>query len=117
LREGFNKPNIVLGPEALLRYNKNNLPQLSVGARALCKHAHRSSEGFWGTPRGTEVAKNQHALKQLQRVTEQCVWLNIHSLPRDEYIIEVRVEAGYGLRWTIDGTFRGFLEPQIPDGH
>lgn len=34
---------------------------LSVGARALCKHAHRSSEGYWGEPRGTEQVKNQHA--------------------------------------------------------
>lgn len=25
-----------------------NPPRLTVGARAWCKHGHRSSEGFWG---------------------------------------------------------------------
>lgn len=54
LKKGFNKPNIVLGPEELRRYHAKNLPQLSVGARAWQKHAHRSSEGWWGEPRGTE---------------------------------------------------------------
>lgn len=34
---------------------------LSVGARALCKHAHRSSEGYWGEPKGSESLKNEHA--------------------------------------------------------
>jgi hypothetical protein len=59
--QGFSKPNIVLGPEELLRYNNKNLPQLSVGARAWCKHAPRSSEGYWGSPRGTELQKNEQA--------------------------------------------------------
>ena len=34
---------------------------LSVGARALCKHAHRSSEGYWGEAKGSESEKNEHA--------------------------------------------------------
>ena len=55
LKEGFNKPNTILTPEELMRYKKLNPSKLSVGARALCKHAHRSSEGFWGEPRGTEI--------------------------------------------------------------
>ena len=111
LQKGFNKPNIPLGPEEMMRYNNKNLPQLSVGARALCKHANRSSEGFWGEPRGTELQKNIHAKFYLNKILENCIWINIHSLPRDEYIIECRLEEGYGIRWTIDGTFRGFLEP------
>ena len=33
-------------------------------------------------------------------------------------VLEVRHEEGYGLRWLSDGSeFRGFLEPQMKDGH
>ena len=33
-------------------------------------------------------------------------------------VIEVRCVEGYGARWSHDGSaFRGFLEPQIEDGH
>lgn len=64
LKEGFNKPNTVLSPEELLRFKKLVPSKLSVGARALCKHAPRSSEGFWGEPRGTETQKNEHARKK-----------------------------------------------------
>eukprot|EP00965_Chrysotila_dentata_P043473 1444886-Pleurochrysis_carterae.AAC.1 len=39
--------------------------RLSVGARALSKHAHRSAEGYWGECSGNEHAKNRHALAVL----------------------------------------------------
>jgi hypothetical protein len=45
------------------------------------------------------------------------VWVNAHILPHSEHIIECRVEKGYGIRWTIKGDFRGFLEPQMEGGH
>jgi len=38
-------------------------------------------------------------------------------LPGDLPIIEIRVKEGYGMRWQLDGFFRGFLEPQMPNGH
>lgn len=39
-------------------------------------------------------------------------------LQQDIYVIEARVIEGYGVRWTADGKqFRGFLEPQMLDGH
>ena len=39
-------------------------------------------------------------------------------LPGDVEILEVRHVDGYGARWTADGSFfRGFLEPQMEDGH
>lgn len=91
--------------------------KLTVGARALCKHANRSSEGFWGEPRGTEFAKNSHAEEICKRILKDACWINIHSLPKEEYVIEVRLGVAYGIRWTISGAFRGFLEPQMPDGH
>lgn len=58
MQHGFNRPNTVLSQVELIRLKNVNLPMLSVGARALCKHAHRSSEGYWGEPRGTEQVKN-----------------------------------------------------------
>ena len=39
-------------------------------------------------------------------------------LQQDIFVIEARGPEGYGARWTADGTqFRGFLEPQMVDGH
>lgn len=32
-----------------------------------------------------------------------CVWMNVHTLPHSDYTVELRVEAGYGIRWTVDG--------------
>ena len=48
---------------------------------------------------------------------EECVWINTHIMVHTEKIIEFRVKEGYGLRWTLDGEFRGFLEPQMAGGH
>jgi hypothetical protein len=53
----------------------------------------------------------------LNKFLKECVWINIHGLPHDIPIIELRVDLGYGIRWRIDGVFRGFLEPQMDDGH
>jgi len=35
--------------------------KLSVGARALAKHAHRDSNNFWGELKGSEAKKNEMA--------------------------------------------------------
>jgi hypothetical protein len=43
------------------RRRLNPPSRLTVGARGLTKHAHRSSEGFWGENRGTELQKNDNA--------------------------------------------------------
>lgn len=50
---------IFQGDEELKRLK--NPPRLTVGARAWCKHGHRSSEGFWGQVKGTEIEKNEAA--------------------------------------------------------
>ncbi|ELU15712.1 hypothetical protein CAPTEDRAFT_201130 [Capitella teleta] len=44
---------------------------------------------------------------------------NLKITPQhDQRILEVRQENGYGARWSADGRhFRGFLEPQMVDGH
>ena len=92
--------------------------KLMVGARALSKHCHRSSDCWWGNSLGTENNKNEHAVNILQKVFVDISWINIHILPHDVIVLEVRCSQGYGLRWSHDGNFfRGFLEPNMVDGH
>ncbi|KAI9245078.1 hypothetical protein BDA99DRAFT_543771 [Phascolomyces articulosus] len=97
--------------------------QLSVGAKALSKHWHRDrEEQFWGVCTGTETKKNEHANQILIKILSDPVWINLHSLPHDRTVYEIRQSQGYGVRWTIDEKggawdFRGFLEPQMEDGH
>jgi hypothetical protein len=47
----------------------------------------------------------------------ECIWINIHKMLQSEVIVECRVAQGYGIRWASNGTFRGFLEPQMEQGH
>jgi hypothetical protein len=116
VKEAFEKPHTTyVAPEKLKRGHKPS--KLTVGARALAKHSHRSSEGFWGTSKGSEDFKNKQAAGIIERILKNCVWINVHTLPHAEYVIEIRVEAGYGARWTLSGEFRGFLEPQMEGGH
>ena len=93
--------------------------KLTVGARALTKHSHRSiTDNFWPDQNGKEQEKNDKANKILEKILNECVWINIHGLPHDVGIIEIRVEKGYGMRWEINNNFfRGFLEPQMENGH
>jgi len=67
-------------------------------------------------------------------------WINLHSMVHDTRVFEIRNSEGYGARWEIQDsntpssqsqdtissyasddkpktTFRGFLEPQMKDGH
>ncbi|XP_005104583.3 uncharacterized protein LOC101864002 [Aplysia californica] len=97
----------------------NEKSELSVGARALSKHFHRDqSSSWWGDCSGTDAVKNRHALELCTKVLDNAVWINIHWLPHDVFIIEARQAQGYGVRWSADASmFRGFLEPQMVDGH
>ena len=67
--------------------------------------------------RGSEDKKNSDANMKLDEILDDCVWINVHVITHSEIIIECRIEKGYGMRWTGKGTFRGFLEPQMADGH
>ena len=104
--------------ESFKRKHKPNA-ELSCGARALSKHCHRDSTSqWWGTSTGSESNKNEHANQVLEKILLDAVWINIHLLPHDIKVLEVRNELGYGARWSSDGNmFRGFLEPQMNDGH
>ncbi|XP_011091624.1 uncharacterized protein LOC105172005 isoform X1 [Sesamum indicum] len=91
---------------------------LTNGARALAKHANRSSEGYWGAPRGNDSEKNKHAMDVIIRLLTQCSWMNMHIVPPHGIVFEIRNDDGYGARWSGDGTkFIGFLEPYTVDGH
>jgi hypothetical protein len=91
---------------------------LTVGARAYLKHCHRGADAWWGTDVGSEHDKNQRATALLHKLLRDAIWVNVHMLPGDEWVVEIRVAEGYGARWTADGLkFRGFLEPPMPDGH
>ena len=69
----------------------NEKSMLTVGARALSKHFHRcQTSSWWGDCKGTESKKNQHALDVLKKIVKDCVWINIHGLPHDVKIIELR---------------------------
>eukprot|EP01022_Parablepharisma_sp_SALTPOND_P008381 TRINITY_DN135825_c0_g1_i1.p3 TRINITY_DN135825_c0_g1~~TRINITY_DN135825_c0_g1_i1.p3 ORF type:complete len:297 (-),score=32.02 TRINITY_DN135825_c0_g1_i1:5049-5864(-) len=87
LEEKFNKPHIVLSEEELKK--KKSIPKLSVGGKALSKHAHRSSEGFWGEAKGPELEKNAQAAEILDKILKGATWINIHGLPHNEFILEV----------------------------
>ena len=93
LLDNFNSPNSILSNlKVLLLQMVNtvaedeakrikNPSKLTVGARALTKHAHRSSEGFWGSPKGTEIEKNEVANNIANLIVNECVWINVHILP------------------------------------
>jgi len=91
---------------------------LSTGARALSKHSHRSTEGWWGNVKGNDAQKNENADKVINKLLLDASWINVHQLPHDVYVFEIRTNEGYGARWTADGNFfRGFVEPMMEDGH
>ncbi|CAL8992769.1 unnamed protein product [Prunus brigantina] len=91
---------------------------LTHGARALAKHAHRSSSKYWGTLDGSDSNKNRLALDVISRLMTHCCWLNVHSVQPHGAVFEIRVAEGYGARWSEDGSkFIGFLEPYMEDGH
>lgn len=93
---------------------------LTVGGRALCKHAVRGKEGWWGGCGGTEADKNDRAEKAVLRVLAGATWVNLHVFGGggEDGVFEVREGSGYGARWSTNGAaFRGFLEPHMEDGH
>jgi hypothetical protein len=121
-----------------------NKAGLTAGARAWSKHFHRSSdsddlslaegkegasknEGWWGVPHGPVAVINAKALSLFHRVMDGATWRNLHWLPHEVLVYEVRVPEGYGMRWSQDQKggsneenpwiFRGFVEPMMDHGH
>jgi len=133
IKDGFG--DVVLGsdpskgPMILNVLGKN----LSVGSRALAKHAHRSSESFWGNASGPQEQQNSRGIEVLGRLLRRVAWWNWHVLPGGFVVFEVRTPEGYGARWGAnqdpDGRgpggygdlfenikFVGFVEPHSKEG-
>jgi hypothetical protein len=85
---------------------------LTVAARALTKHVHRSPGAFWGTVGGTVVDKNAAARAVLARILDEQTWWNVFGHFQHEVAYEARAPSGHGARWVQGGAeFIGFLEP------
>ncbi|XP_022722435.1 uncharacterized protein LOC111279695 isoform X2 [Durio zibethinus] len=91
---------------------------LTHGARALAKHADRSSNKYWGNLNGSDSNKNNLAMGVITDLITNSSWLNVYIVQPHGAVFEIRVDEGYGARWSKDGTkFIGFLEPYMDDGH
>eukprot|EP00041_Stephanoeca_diplocostata_P004921 m.53516 g.53516 ORF g.53516 m.53516 type:complete len:61 (+) comp15448_c0_seq6:911-1093(+) len=54
----------------------------------------------------------------MNKIMSDVAWCNIFFLDDNTNLLEVRNSLGYGMRWLADGSeFRGFVEPQVEDGH
>ena len=95
---------------ATARFNPHD--ELTVAARALAKHAHRSPDRFWGEVSGPTAVRNAQAIEVLTRVLTGRTWWNVFGHFAHDTVFEARLPTGHGARWGHDGTeFIGFLEP------
>lgn len=86
--------------------------QLSVAARALAKHAHRSPDRFWGEVSGPTAVRNAQAVEVVSRILAGRTWWNVFGHFAHDTVFEARLPTGHGARWGHDGSeFIGFLEP------
>ena len=91
---------------------QNPADGLTVAARALTKHVHRSPGAFWGSVGGTVADKNAAARTVLERILDEQTWWNVFGHFQHEVVYEARVPSGHGARWGQGGAeFIGFLEP------
>jgi len=102
--------------------------------------------GWWGTPSGPVSIINERSLLLFWKVMTEATWRNLHWLPHFVLAYEVRVQDGYGMRWSQDQNgllenvgsgpgdvkvlkekeeelkqrkwvFRGCVEPMMENGH
>ncbi|RXI00828.1 hypothetical protein DVH24_001062 [Malus domestica] len=103
--EALPPPKSTLLSSFMLPYKLNvEHSTLTHGARALAKHAERSSSKYWGTIDGNDSNKNRLALDVISRLMTHCCWLNVHIVQPHGAIFEIRVAEGYGARWSSDGS-------------
>ena len=72
-----------------------------------------------GKKKMKKKTKNREAMLVLQKLLNHSIWYNIHQLPHDIIVFEVRISQGYGFRYEVypNKQFRGFLEYHQIDGH
>ncbi|MEK7484608.1 MAG: hypothetical protein AABZ60_09800 [Planctomycetota bacterium] len=89
---------------------------LTVGARALTKHVHRSPDQFWGEIKGSTEEKNKLSLHKISTILDQTTWWNIFGHYKHDIVFEARVPEGQGARWGHGGSeLIGFLEPFLSE--
>ena len=92
------------------RFNPHN--ELTLAARALAKHAHRSPDRFWGEVSGPTTVRKARAVELLTRILAGRTWWNVFGHFAHDTVFEARLPTGHGARWGHDGSeFIGFLEP------
>ena len=85
---------------------------LSVGARALAKHAARHPDPWWGEVTGSTQQKSAAADEVIQRILGEPTWWNVFEHYAHGIVFEARCPSGHGVRWGHDGSkLIGFLEP------
>jgi hypothetical protein len=114
-------PASVTGPDALppprarllaAAERQHGANDLTVAARALSKHVHRSPGAFWGEVRGPVAQQNVAARLVIDQLLDHATWWNVFGHFAHELVYEVRVPSGHGARWgRLGDTFIGFLEP------
>ncbi len=88
---------------------------LTVAARALAKHAGRSTDRFWGSPRGPVAEQNVAAAGVVAKILAERTWWNVFGHYAHDVVFEARLPSGHGVRWADGGaSFVGFLEPFLP---
>ncbi len=63
------------------RHSERGSVFLTVGARAFSKHCLRSTDGWWGSHKGSDPEKNKRANEILLKLLRDSIWLNAHLLP------------------------------------
>ena len=86
--DNFLPPDINL---LINKFQEKNNPKsiLTVGARALCKHCHRSiSDPFWPNQTGKEKEKNENGINMLNLFLNNCI-LIVFGLIFMDYLIKL----------------------------
>lgn len=111
--------DIIFSKEELLRMfnltyqklNRQSQTNISLGGRAVSKHYDRKKDPFWFC-KGTEQERNNKANEIFFNLLDECIWINVHFLPNQNKVLEIRNRLGYGMRWNYAGNFRGLIEPE-----
>ena len=86
---------------------------------------------YWLQFSDTKIDRWQGSESELNYLAEQLLtqgllqgvaWRNVHALPHQIYVFELRNVDGYGARWVVQDAgrtvvFRGLLEPPMVQGH
>lgn len=82
--------------------------------KQLDKHNGRKDNEFWPNLKGNSKQKEKSIRQLITRFLTHLDWWNIYCHYQHDYVYEIRLKSGHGMRWTKDGEhFIGFLEPYI----